>query len=82
MTYPHGAVRYNYLKCRCDVCRVAWTAYNRELRRKRIEAGCKPRKHGITGYQAYACRCQVCTAANRLANRRAYQRRKKRQAGG
>jgi hypothetical protein len=75
----HGtATGYRYYGCRCDRCRAANTATQRNLR-ERMNAVLDQRlaegrvHHGEAGtYFTYGCRCDLCRAA--AARQRAAQR--------
>jgi len=64
----HGTVNgYSNLKCRCFVCKQAWTEYNREQRLVRfLQLTPDDPRHGSRStYLNYGCRCGLCrTAAN------------------
>lgn len=65
----HGASRYRYDKCRCDVCKAAVSDTNRRyriLRKEKKSRGELEIKHGTYGYSD-GCRCDVCTSAARAA---------------
>ena len=79
----HGTVNgYSNLRCRCERCRAAWTAYvtlyrlpGVTQRRAAQERGetyvtAKGITHGLTGYQSHSCRCDVCRRAKSEDNRR------------
>ena len=64
----HGSLNgYTNLRCRCDECRAANTAYQLGWSRR---MGYKPLavdapQHGtLGGYTNYSCRCDECRAAN------------------
>lgn len=70
----HGHGGYK-MGCRCDVCRSANAAYQRDYRarararRDAAEADGKRYvaqgiRHGLSGYQVHACRCLACRSAN------------------
>jgi hypothetical protein len=58
--------------CRCEDCREAKNAYNREwYRKKSKELGRKPRvaRHGTYSKWRLGCRCDSCVKAHRLYRR-------------
>lgn len=68
MPVPHGHYsRYTNYKCRCLLCRAAWTNYCRERRQQRerdLATGRITREHGVyTTYANYGCRCAPCRYA-------------------
>lgn len=63
----HGKrATYVNADCRCDECRQANTAFQRE----RKQAGNVPPggEHGLSGYNNFGCRCRTCTEAKQEAN--------------
>lgn len=65
---PNG---YGNHGCRCDDCKAAQSAANRQRRRKRLASPIPDRVHGTdNGYSCYKCKCPDCSAVGR-ANRRA-----------
>jgi hypothetical protein len=79
--WPHGDFR-RYLApygCRCDACRAANTAKQREARANRRAAlisGSAPALiHGLgSTYREWGCRCDRCTEATRRGTRWAAQK--------
>jgi hypothetical protein len=68
----HGMNGYRNLKCRCEICRAATTAYQRDYRRRLAEKGLPSgdSRHGTeNGYNNYGCRCAECTDAHTRAAR-------------
>lgn len=64
----HGLNGYNNLNCRCDVCRAANRAYQREYRRRQAKvllAADDPRHGTVAAYTNYRCRCPRCREAQR-----------------
>jgi len=52
--------------CRCEECRVAGAALNREQKAKRRELPRSDPRHGTyNGYTNWGCRCAECREANR-----------------
>ena len=65
----HGISKYRYDKCRCDVCKKAYSDMNRKhriLRKERKARGEIEIKHGTYGYTD-GCRCKTCSDAARSA---------------
>lgn len=78
----HGNyVRYSS-GCRCDPCKAAWAAYQRERVQKRradrdfLVAAMDPAKHGTKAGYRVGCRCEPCKAAEATRGRELYQRNK------
>lgn len=71
MQPEHGTYGcYTQCCCRCDLCRDAQAAYNRERRLKNLERPMPEHLHGTqTGYSNWSCRCEPCKEAKRIANR-------------
>lgn len=65
MTADHGTRARYHRGCRCDQCRAANAAYDRELRAR---AGLPV--HGKRGTYTSGCRCEPCTEANREYQRK------------
>jgi hypothetical protein len=65
----HGTVNgYCNLGCRCQRCRVVWTAYCLDRRRRRDPA--QAPTHGKEStYLNWNCRCQPCRDAHNKRNR-------------
>lgn len=63
----HGTTStYTNYGCRCDDCRVAWSAYMRTASKRRHERGLEPGdpRHGkASSYSNYRCRCGACRDA-------------------
>ncbi len=59
----HNRAAYVNHKCRCEVCRAANSAWQREAIARRNKA-IPEHVHGYGGYHNYGCRCETCTAAN------------------
>lgn len=77
----HGRNGYSNLNCRCDICRAANVAYQRELRevrRRRIVADPSLRPHGVeTTYFNWACRCTECCEVHRFRQSERDRRRRR-----
>jgi hypothetical protein len=75
----HGYSAYGNGLCRCDVCRAAWTNYNRQ-RRQRLRSQPLPPSiaHGTSNaYNNYQCRCDRCRSFKSQENARWRQARRK-----
>ena len=62
----HGFNRYRYDKCRCPVCKTAYSDKQAEYRRNRmakIERGELVVRHGTQYSYANGCRCDDCKTA-------------------
>jgi hypothetical protein len=78
----HGYSAYGNHKCRCDECRGAHRAYQREFRQR--PRAPESLEHGSNNtYTNYGCRCEQCRAAaaarQRLYRQRLYRQRLYRQ---
>lgn len=75
---------YVNLKCRCQLCKTAWSAWYleaRERRHQRLLADPSLATHGkATTYSNWKCRCRPCTDAFSAASREQARRRRERKA--
>lgn len=83
----HGTYnRYANERCRCEPCRAAASAYQRDYKRRlreRVERGEVAIPHGTSnGYSNYGCRCEPCREAAGRIHRRAKSVRKAKMANG
>ena len=65
--FEHGVSAYSNHRCRCDVCRSAFSEYQRNARRERRERlrqDPELAQHGLAAtYHNWSCRCRPCTDA-------------------
>lgn len=55
---------YTNRKCRCKVCRKAWSKHVKEERDRRSKSKVPAHVHGtLNGYVNYRCRCIQCKSA-------------------
>lgn len=72
--FEHGTLNgYGNRKCRCQPCRDANAAAQRERRARYAETNFEGRTHGNYSLYSMGCRCGACSAAFRewSARRRA-----------
>lgn len=75
---PHGSNGYTNYACRCQACRDANAAAQRQLVARWRENG--PVSHGVAGYRS-GCRCDTCKTAKSV-QAAAYRARKKARTKG
>lgn len=73
---PHGTNGYTNYACRCQTCRDANAAAQRDLVARWRENG--PVSHGVAGYRS-GCRCETCKTAKSV-QAAAYRARRKARA--
>lgn len=62
--FLHNRSGYTKHKCRCDICRTAYSDYQRAYR-DRVKANFRPKRHGTQWNYNMGCRCTACRAAKR-----------------
>jgi hypothetical protein len=67
----HGSYStYVNHRCRCELCRRAWTEYCQRRKGERELKSDDPRHGNYATYINYSCRCELCRSANTARARR------------